>query len=224
MLVAAPKSTAGTRLFGDPREDDRNELTLYQRRLTEMLGVPYPVRNGTRNELIPRKLFLDAEAQRVWKRFHDFVEPQLAKDGELAPVSGLANKAPEHAARLAAVLTLWRDMTASFVTGHAMAQATELVQFYLGEALRLRGAAAVGWKLKLAQRVLDWLLERWPEPAVYPAAIYNDCTISVVRDHRIAREILHILEHHGWLNRIEGGAQINGRQRKEAWLIYGRTM
>jgi hypothetical protein len=82
----------------------------------------------------------------------------------------------------------------------------------------------VNWRLKLAQRVLDWLLERWPEPAIYPAAIYNDCTICAVRDHKTAHQILEILERHGWLVRIEGGAEIKGHRRKEAWLIHGRRV
>lgn len=224
LLVAAPESTAGTRLYGDPPEEARADLARYRRRLAELVAAPYPIRDGTRNELMPRALPLDAEARQIWISFHDYIETKLGKDGELSPISGLANKAPEHAARLAALLALWRDHNAAAVRAEEMANATDLMHFYLAEALRLRGAASISPKLRLAQRVLDWLQMRWPEPAVYPAAIYNDCTIIAVREQKLAREILQILEAHGWLTRLDGNVLIKGRQRKEAWLIYGRTI
>lgn len=224
LLVAAPESTAGTRLYGDPTEEARADLAVYRRRLAELVAAPYPIREGTRNELVSRLLPLNLEARRIWIGFHDHIEMRLSKDGELSPISGLANKAPEHAARLAALLTLWLDINATAVRAEEMANATDLMQFYLAEALRLRGAAAINPKLRLAQRVLDWLLTRWSEPAVYPAAIYNDCTTIAVRDQKTAREILALLEEHGWLTRLDGNVLIKGRQRKEAWLIYGRTV
>lgn len=223
LLVAAPESTAGTRLYCDPPEEARADLALYRRRLAALVAASCPIREGTRNELMPRALPLDPEARQIWISFHDHIEMSIGKDGELSPISGLANKAPEHAARLAALLTLWRDLNASAVRADEMANATNLMQFYLAEALRLRGAAAINPKLRLAQRVLDWLLTRWPEPAVHPAAIYNDCPFTAVRDQKAAREIIAILEGHGWLIRSEGCVVIKGRQRKEAWLIHGRN-
>lgn len=224
LLVAAPESTAGTRLYGDAPDEARADLSLYRRRLAELVAAPCPIREGTRNELMPRALPLHHEARQIWISFHDYIEKKLGKDSELAAIAGLANKAPEHAARLAALLTLWRDLGASAVRADEMASATNLMQFYLAETLRLRGAAAINPKLRLAQRVFDWIQERWPEPAVYPAAIYNDCTAIAVRDQKTAREILALLEAHGWLARLDGDVHIKGRQRKEAWLIYGRTI
>lgn len=224
LLVAAPESTAGTRFYSDPPECARVDLDHYRRRLVELVAAQCPIRDGTRNELTPRALTLDADASQIWIGFHDHIEMRLGNNGELAPISGLANKAPEHAARLATLLTLWRDLDANVVRAEELANATNLMQFYLAEALRLRGVAAINPKLKLAQRVLDWLLARWTEPAVHPAAIYNDCPIKAVRDQKTAREIITLLEGHGWLIRIEGGVLVKGRQRKEAWLIHGRNV
>lgn len=125
LLVAAPESTAGTRLYGDPAEEARADLAVYRRRLAELVAAPYPIREGTRNELVPRQLPLNPEARQIWIGFHDHIEMRLSKDGELSPISGLANKAPEHAARLAALLTLWLDINATAVRMEEMANATK---------------------------------------------------------------------------------------------------
>jgi hypothetical protein len=105
-----------------------------------------------------------------------------------------------------------------------MVNAAYLIQHYLAEAVRLRSMASTNRHLKLAQRVLDWLIEKWEEPAIYPAAIYNDCTIREVRDRRTALQIISTLENHGWLIRLKEPIRIKGSVRKEAWLIHGRTL
>jgi Protein of unknown function (DUF3987) len=64
----------------------------------------------------------------VWIRFADHVEAMLGRDGELRPISGLANKLPEHAARLAGVLTLVRDIYAGEITAEEMAAGIVLAQ------------------------------------------------------------------------------------------------
>ncbi len=224
VLVSAPESTAGTRFFEEPSEPARIALANYSERLSDMLAASQPLRDGTRNELEPRELALSGEAHRMWIGFHDYVEARLGHDGELVPIAGLANKAAEHAARLAGLLTLWSDIDAAAIPAEAMADATLLMQHYLAEGLRLRGASATNPHLRLTQRVLDWVLSRWSEPAIYPAAVYNDCPIRVVRDQKTARRIIATLEEHGWLTRLDDGARIRGARRREAWLIHGRTL
>ena len=224
ILVVFPLSTAGTRFFAEPPLAARTDLKQYEERLAEFVRVPLPLKADTRNELDPRKLVLTAEATQVWINLHDFIEEGLVPSGDFEPIAGLANKAAEHAARIAGLLTLWTDAEAKEIDGPTMANAACLIQHYLAEAIRLRAMASTNRHLKLAQRVLDWLIEKWEEPAVYPAAIYNDCTIREVRDRRTALQIITTLEEHGWLNRLERPVRIKGSVRKEAWLIYGRTL
>jgi hypothetical protein len=70
---------------------------------------------GKANELIPRPLPLSSEAMQGWIAFVDHVERQIGRGGDLEPIRGLANKLPDHAARLAAVLTLVEDLNAGEV-------------------------------------------------------------------------------------------------------------
>jgi hypothetical protein len=57
---------------------------------------------------------------------------------------------------------------------------------------------------------------------VHPAAIYNRGPVRAVRDRKTALRIIRILEEHGWLIPVEGGAEVEGKRRKEAWRIHGR--
>jgi hypothetical protein len=61
------------------------------------------------NELEPRWLPLSPEARVLWVGFADHVEASVGSGGDMEAIRGLANKLPEHAARLAAVLALPRE-------------------------------------------------------------------------------------------------------------------
>jgi hypothetical protein len=132
-------------------------------------------------------------------------------------VRGLANKLPEHAARIAAVLEMVRDIHASEVTAAAMESGIELAQHYAAEALRLYGASRVNAELQLALQLLNWLLSR-DKPVVSLPCIYQHGP-SVIRDKARAAKVTAILEDHGYLVRIKGGAEIEGNWRRDAWRI-----
>jgi Protein of unknown function (DUF3987) len=154
----------------------------------------------------------------VWIRFADHVEAMLGPDGDLRPISGLANKLPEHAARLAGVLTLVRDIYAGEITAEEMAAGIVLAQHHAAEALRLDGGSRVSAELRLAQRTLDWLLGRWSEAVISLADFYQRGP-GAIRDAAAARKVVAILEDHGWLVRIAEGAVVAGVRRRDAWRI-----
>lgn len=224
LLLVSPTSAAGTRFFCEPTQDARTELARYDEHLADLVRVALPLRAQTRNELAPRKLGLTAEARRIWINFHDYVEEHLGDDREFAPVAGLANKAAEHAARLAATLALWPNITANHIDDTALGNATLLVRYYLVESLRLRSMAATHGLLRLAQRVLDWMERKWAEPAIFASVIYNDCTVREVRNRKTALQIIRLLEEHGHLHRLSDKTYISGATRREAWLIHGRKL
>src|SRR5262249_16053407 len=111
MLVCAPASTAGSRLQRSEKPETASALKRYSDVITDTLRTPLPLAGGKRNELNPRRLPMDDEAQLLWLKFTDHIEEQIGAAGGLAPVRGLANKLPEHAARIAGVLALIRDIT-----------------------------------------------------------------------------------------------------------------
>jgi hypothetical protein len=183
-----------------------------------MLERPLPLAGKRPNELAPRPLSLSQQAARLWLAFVDRVETMLARDGELRPISGFGNKLPEHAARIAAVLTLVRDVDAGEVAKAEMAAGIELVQHYAGEAMRLHGGSSVTADLRLAQLALQWMLQQWSEETISLPDLYQRGP-TAIRDNQTARKVVAILEEHGWLARIQGGAIVARTQRREAWRI-----
>jgi Protein of unknown function (DUF3987) len=166
LLVTAPQSAAGTRLAHDERAETDSDLKRYGARLLDILETLLPLMSGKQNELDPRPLLLQPEARRLWNAFADYVERAIASGGELESVRGLANKLPEHAARLAAVLSLVNDLHTAAINANAMRAGIALAEHYAVEALRLFGASRVRSDLHLAQRLLDWLLGTWTEPVI----------------------------------------------------------
>ena len=125
---------------------------------------------------------------------------------------------PEHAARLAAVLTLVNDIDAGLIGADNMRAGIALAEHYASEALRLFGASRVNAELRLAQKLLDWLLRQWTESAVSLPDIYQR-SLNAIGDQATARKLVAILEGHGWLVRMPEGALIAGQRRREAWRI-----
>jgi hypothetical protein len=80
-----------------------------------LLRLPLPLAEGRRNELAPRVLPLSPGARDVLQAFALALEAAQAKGGDLEGVRPFASKAAEHAARLAAVLTLFANPDADCV-------------------------------------------------------------------------------------------------------------
>jgi hypothetical protein len=111
---------------------------------------------------------------------------------ELRPVRGIANKLLEHAARIAGVLTLARDIEAGDIVATEMAAGVDLAQHYAAEALRLDGGSRVSTELRLARRALDWLLQHWPEQAISLPDLHQRGP-GAIRDNKTARQVVTIL-------------------------------
>jgi hypothetical protein len=220
-LVTAPESAAGTRLWHDPSANSSTALNRYRMRLTDILEAPLPLAGDRLNELNPRPLPLSSEARRLWVAFTDHIERNIAPGRSLEPIRGLANKIPEHAARIAGVLTLIDDFAAAGIDAKHMQPGIVLAQHYAAEALRLFGASQIGTDLRLAQGALHWLQTAWTEQSVSLPDLYQRGP-NAIRDKGTADKAVRILEDHGWLVRIHEGAVINGNRRRDAWRIVGR--
>jgi Protein of unknown function (DUF3987) len=217
VLVTAPEPASGARMWREPAPESEADMKRYYGRLLGILQQPLPLAEKARNELAPRTLPLSGEARRLWIEFHDHVEKRLGPGGELEPVRGLANKLPEHAARIAAVLTLVHNIEAGEVVDTEMQAGIALAEHYAMEGLRLFGSSSVNTDLLLAQRLLVWLKD-WPEQVVSLPDIYQR-GLNAVGDQAIARKLVAILEEHKWLVRLEGGAMVAGQRRREVWKI-----
>jgi hypothetical protein len=216
VLATAPDAASGTRLWHDPSPKTRNILDGYSARMLGILQRPLPVVTGTRNTLAPSALRLSNDAKRLFVAFHDHVEKRVGAGGELEPIRGLANKLPEHAARIAAVLAMVSDFDAGEVAAIQMTAGIDLAQHYATEALRLFGASSVNAKIHDAQRLLDWLLKAWSGSMVSLPDIYQRGP-NFIRDAATARQSVQVLVDHGWL--IPVTVAVGGRTRREVWRI-----
>jgi hypothetical protein len=215
-LICEPASAIGTRMHANARRDEM-ALERFAARLREILETPLPMDPETR-ELQPRVLPLSPEARALLVAFSDAIEAAQAPRGHLQHITGTASKAAEQAARIAAVLTLWRDLQAPKVEACDMADAIELAQFYLAEASRLASAALVSAEIDRAEALRKWLLEGWPEGEVLVRDVVR-LGPNALRESPKARAALAILEKHGWILRLEAGTVVHGAARAEAWAI-----
>jgi hypothetical protein len=218
ILPTAPEAASGHRPWHEPAADSEKRMKRYGARLLDILEQPLTLVAGTQNTLAPRALPLSPDARHLWIGFYDHVEKRVGSGGELEPVRGLANKLPEHAARLAAVLTLVRDIHTAEIICAEMQAGIDLAQHYAAEALRLFGASRVSAELQLAKQLLDWLRSHWNRLAISLPDIYQRGP-GAIRDKARATKIMEILEDHGFLVRIKGGANIEGKWRRDAWRL-----
>jgi hypothetical protein len=178
-------------------------------------------------ELTPRALPLAPEARAALIAFADETEREQAPGGPLAHVTGYASKAAEQAARIAAVLTLWRDLEAPTVGADAMRNGITLARFYLGEAVRLSDAATVSTDTARAEALRRWLLDTWPEQAARidrdPATVTPKDIVqygpNALRETAQVRKLMAALADAGWLVLLPEGETIGGITRKLAYRI-----
>ena len=135
---------------------------------------------------------------------------------------GLANKLPEHAARIAAVLTLVGYIEAGEVGAAEMEAGIALAQHYAAEAMRLFGASCVsGRSCVRRSNCCLWLLTTLAEPLVSLPDIYRLGPNSI-RDKAHAHRAVTILADHGWLIAARAG-EVDGTLRREVWRIVERV-
>ena len=200
VLVAAPESIAGTRLYREPEPSDLEAVRVFGARVLSVLETPPPLAPGARNQLRPLALPMSADAERYWKAHHDNIEQQCGKVGELAVIGDFAAKAAEHAARLAGVLTLLENIHAAEITADAMKCGIRLAEWYLSEALRMAQASRTDPGLLRAASLLDWSRAR-PEDTFQVRDVLRLGPPSL-RTKTVAEEAVAILIDHRWVSKV----------------------
>jgi Protein of unknown function (DUF3987) len=218
VLVSAPETSAGRRKFRAPSQDS---LQAHRQYVDYMLGLArLPRRHADEGpaELTPRTLIMDDAATAIWTGFHDVIELQLAPTGEYASIRFWAGKLPENVARIAGVLAFVEDPQTEVIGGKHMENAVRLGVHYLSEAQRLFEAGCVGADLAQATKLLDWIKARGPRVHLRQVIQYGP---NFVRTAATARKLLGILTEHRWLEKMEHGALIEGKQHKDVWVYVG---
>jgi hypothetical protein len=217
MLTTAPDSIAGSREWREEHPSTDHALKRYGARLLDILERPLPLVENKNNELAPVPLSLSMAARDRFIKFHDYVERSIRSGGVLEPVRGLANKLPEHAARMAAVLTCVGDIDSQAVGFEMMTAGIAIAEHYAAEAMRLFQAGQVAEELRLAKRALAWIQQQ-PDTMFSLPDLYQKGPYSI-RDKATAMKVVGILDDHGYLVQVKGGAVIGGQQRKDVWRL-----
>ena len=175
-------------------------------------------------ELNPRVISLDPKAHELWVRFHDSVEAEIGSGGEFEPIRSFANKAPEHSLRLAGVLSLISSLDSECIDTQHMGWGIWLVTYYLNEALRLSGISHTPPEIRLAERLWNWLTDKWPAKSDGPPDLISlpdiyQGGIHAIRTAKKAREIMGVLERHWYVEKLKEPVVINGTTRHEVWRI-----
>jgi hypothetical protein len=218
-LVVAPDTAAGTRMWREVPASVEPALRAYSRALTVLLEKGSP-RGNEPNELRPDALPLCGEATAMWIAYHDEVERKLADEGEWGAIRALGAKLPEHAARIAGVLTVVNDPDAfDMQIGTAELEGGILLaNYYAAEALRLVDAGLTDPDLILAEKLLAWLLADPRRKETHPREIYQRGPYGI-RDKATALRIVGILQDHGWLRPLRTNSEVEGKRRQQAWAV-----
>lgn len=217
VLMVAPDSTVGTRLFRTAPSHCDAALRDYGNRITALLKTKPRLADGAVDVLAPLPLEMALAAREEWIAFHDSIETNLGEGGALRPIRAFGAKMPEHAARLAAALTVYENPDAMEVGKDAMRAGIALTQHYGSETLRLAGGAAVAPDLHLASKLLSWWQTR-DDRRCHLATIYQRGPYAI-REATVARRIVAVLEEHGWIVRLPPGTEIDGSPRRDAWSL-----
>ncbi len=218
-LITEPQSNIGYREWRatSPRSD--SDLLQFKAKLMLVLETTLPLKEGTRNQLDPARLPLSKDARTLLTEYYNATERAQRPDGDLAGVKPYASKSAEQAARIAGVLTLWEDQSASEVSAQTMADGITLAQFYLDEARRLADAAIISEKTEQAERLRRWLCAKWDDAEIMPCDIVRHGP-NEFREAAKAKAALEILEGYGWVIRLQPGSVVRGASRKLAYHIY----
>ena len=220
LLIVAPDTLAGKRFHRDVPDADHATVRRFQHRVLSLLELPAPVSEDDTAALDPRKVGMTPKAKAAFWSFYDKIEAHVGPGGRLEPVRSLANKIGEHAARLAAVLAIYRNPDVSELTEHDLAPGIALALWYLEEALRLADAGTVSDEVAHAEELLAWLRDKWP--AICAANPSNFVSLpdiyqrgpNAIREKATAAAIVAVLVDHGWLTPVPGRHRVNGHVRR----------
>lgn len=216
-LLASPAGLAGHRVLSDVDLSADPDLNRYWCTMRDRLERPMPMLPDTRNELAPRALSLTAGARATWATVYGAIESDQTSSGEYSQVKPWASKAAEQALRIAGVLALAADSDTANITADDITNAAKLVDWHLGEAVRLVGMAATKPEVKHAEAILEWARERG-KVHVYSAELVR-LGPNCIRDGSTLRAAMQVLESARWAFPLDEGMALDGAHRRNVWRL-----
>lgn len=214
-LIAEPESQIGSRPFREPHPDSIALCDQFAKVVQDCIEWPC-LPNERGDGLNPRVLQLNPEAKAVWVAFHDEVESDLR--GKYAVIKQFANKAPEHAIRLAAVIHLFADKHVQVISAHGIALAIEMMRFYLSEHLRMATGRGTE-KDEEAAMLVSWIEKKWDGGDIISLADICRSGPPKIRKRDIAQRAIEVAVQTGHLKLLPGEHEVKGERRKQCFKI-----
>jgi hypothetical protein len=220
-LISAPDLRDTPRTWSAAERWAEPCIAVYERMVENMLKLPVPL--NQHGEIDRRVLRLSQGAFERHKRLYDQIQEQLVQYGSLLSVKGLAEKAPEHACRLAATLAFADDPKVTEISAEHYGAAVALVHHYISEALRLKFRQEPDELRRRADELLNWLKKLYAEGTTridaraiqQHAPRSTGCRKSIEETLRVAE----FLRQRGWLRPVQLGGRAARSKSRTTWGI-----
>lgn len=217
-LVAWPESTIGSRhitVFEQPRQ--RTEIKrLFAKLKTLTEAAPRTGKNE--QELDPVELPLSEAAQQMAMEAMNQFETLMQTGNDLSELRDRASKALENACRIAGVFTAIEDgMSARSIDTDRLSRALVLIQWYLKETLRIKGAAVIPQSVTDAESLSRWLDGR--DCRIFRTAMVLTHGPSHLRNKKRLDAAIGELVTNGYLTENEPGMVIDSVVTKKSWSV-----
>ena len=217
-LAAWPDSTIGTRQVEQFKwAGGRHELKRLFAVLKELMEAP-PSCGRTEQELNPVELPLTDEAKALAVAASNQFEALMGKGADLAELTDRTSKALEQACRLAGVLAVIEGgMSVRAIERQYLERGLILMQWYLAEALRIRGAAAIPQSVTDAETLMAWLMAQ--SLGVFRSRQVLTRGPSQLRNKARLMSAIAELIQNGYLAENEPGEIVEGVKTRKSWRV-----
>ena len=218
-LVAMPDSRIHERQMIDIEWSSLQPVQEYWQRLARLYDIVPATRMDSPLILNPRVLSMNPAALKEYRRFGN----QCFRDcsGVYEPIRAMALKAEDNLLRLAATLAIWNNPAAGTISAEDTEAATYIMRYYLNEGLKIADFASAGSDdsdLSLAAELLSWL-KASGRYLVHSRVMTQKAPKRNMRKAEKIKRLMDLLMEYGHAVRLDGRPFIDGKPRKDAWLI-----
>jgi Protein of unknown function (DUF3987) len=224
VLIVWPDSKIGSRVirrdkaYQEEKEKAKSDLANYDSRISELLNLDLPVHPDTRGDLQPRKVRLSDDARDLLVDFYNRVEAASREGQAFEYMTGFAAKAPEMAARIAGVQTVFSDENAVEIPLESMKNGIRMMEWYLSEMHRISDTGRPSTDLCEAEDLRLWLVTKWHEEFIDKRTMMKNGP-GYLRDGDTLSRCVQKLEEHGWLVKGSGRQVVGGANSKTFWRV-----
>jgi len=217
-LVAWPESTIGTRHITEYEwAGDRHELKRLFAVFKRLMEAE-PKTGKSAQELDPVELPLTKDAEELAIAANNQFETLMVLGADLAELRDRTSKAVENACRIAGVLAVIEDgVSVKEISKEHLARALVLVQWYLAETLRIRGASAIPQSVIDAEMLSAWLHAR--DMRQFRSRYILQVGPNQLRNKIRLMAAITVLVDNGYLATNDKGTIVDGVATTKSWRI-----